>query len=57
MLFLKKKVRRVLTSGDVLEDIDPDSDGMSVIHFLAWSSQTTPEVFERGRARDSAELW
>lgn len=48
---------RVLTSGDMFEDVGPDSDGMSVTHFLAWSSQTTPEVFERGRARDTAEIW
>lgn len=57
MLFLNNTVGRVLISGDVVEDLGPDSDGMSVTHFLAGSSQTTPEVFERGRARDSAELW
>lgn len=48
---------RVLTSGDMVEDVGPDSDGMSIAHFLAWSSQTTPEVFERGRARDAVDLW
>ena len=48
---------RVLTSGDMVEDVGPDSDGMSVAHFLAWSSQTTPEVFERGRTRDAVDLW
>lgn len=48
---------RVLTSGDMVEDVGPDRDGMSIAHFLAWSSQTTPEVFERGRARDTTDLW
>lgn len=48
---------KVLTSEDWIEDMGPDSDGMSITHLLAWSSQTTPEVFERGRARDTIDLW
>lgn len=48
---------RVLTSGDMVEDVGPDSDGMSVSHFLAWSSQTTPAVFELGRASGTVDLW
>ena len=35
----------------------PDSDRMSLTHFLAWSSQKTPEVFERGVASDTVDLW
>ena len=30
---------------------------MSITHFLAWSSKSTPKLFERGIARDLADLW
>ena len=50
-------IRTVLSRGDYIEDIGPDSEGMSITHFLAWSSQTTAESFERGRARDTVDLW
>ena len=45
---------RILTSR---EDMGPDSDRISVTYFLPWSSQTTPEVFERGVASDTMDLW
>ena len=49
-------MRRILTSRDMVEDVGPDSDGMSVVYFLAWSRQTTHEVFECGVASDTADL-
>ena len=52
-----KTMRRILTSGGMVEDVGPDSDGISVLHFLAWSSQTTPEVFEGGVASDTGDFW
>ena len=37
--------------------VAPDSEGTSLTHLLAWSSQTTVHTFERGRACDTACLW
>ena len=51
------KMRRMLILGDMVEDVGPDSDGISVLRFLAWSSQTTPEVFEGGVASDTVDFW
>ena len=48
---------RVLSSGDMVESVGPDSDGMSVAHYLAWSSQTTHEVFERGCTKTAVDIW
>lgn len=50
-------IGKVLAWADWMKDIDPDSDGMSISHFLTWSSQTTPDIFERGRSRDTVDLW
>ena len=50
-------IGRVWTRGDWTETLCPDSTGMSIIHYLAWRSRTTPKIFERGRARDRVDLW
>lgn len=50
-------IGRVLSRGDWMETLCPDSAGMSIIHYLAWSSRTTPKIFDRGRARDTVDLW
>ncbi len=50
-------IGRVLARGDWVETLCPDSAGMSIIHYLAWSSRTTPKIFERGRACDTVDLW
>ena len=50
-------IGKVLMEGDWVEDVLPDSEGMSITHFLAWSSKTTLETFERGRARDTLDIW
>ena len=50
-------MRKILTSRDIVKDVGPDSEGMSVSHFLAWSRQTIHEIFERGVASDTVDLW
>ena len=47
----------VLIKGDEwLEHIRPDAEGMSISHYLAWSSRSTAQTFQRGRLCDGAEL-
>ena len=41
---------------DWLENMQPDSEAMSITHFLAWSSKSTPEIFQRGHLYDDADL-
>ena len=49
-------VSHVLMRDDWLENMPPDSEAMSITHFLAWSSKTTPEIFQRGHLYDDADL-
>ena len=50
-------VAKVLAQ-DCVENVSPDADGLSLIHYLAWSSKTTPEIFEHGRTRDTVtDIW
>ena len=39
-----------------LENMQPDSEAMSITHFLAWSSKSTVEIFQRGHLYDDADL-
>ena len=55
--FANDTIVGILTSSDTLESIDSDSEGMSISHFLSWSSHITPEIFERGRTLDMHDLW
>ena len=55
--FFNDTVEKVLWRDDWIEDTLPDSQGMSITHFLAWSSKSTPKLFERGVAHDSTDLW
>ena len=51
-------IGKILTSEDLLESVGPDSVlGMSISHFLAWSSRTTPQEFKSGRVCDATDLW
>lgn len=49
-------IGHVLMKDDWLENMSPDSEGMSITHFLAWSSTSTPEIFQRGHLYDDADL-
>lgn len=50
-------LKEVLLRDDWIEETPPDSQGMSITHFMAWSKKTTPDLFERGAAHDSTDLW
>jgi len=47
----------VLMRDDWIQPILPDSEGMSIIHYVAWSNKSTPEIFQRGRLYSGAKLW
>jgi len=49
-------ISQVLMRNDWLENMLPDSEAMSITHFLAWSSKSTPEIFQRGHLYDDADL-
>lgn len=43
--------------GDMVDEDIQDAQGMTILHFLAWSSKTEPEFFERHLARGGCNLW
>lgn len=49
-------ISQVYMRDEWLERMIPDSEGMSITHFLAWSSKSTSEIFQRGRKFDDAGL-
>ena len=49
-------ISHVLMRDEWLENMQPDSEAMSITHFLAWSSKSTVEIFQRGRLYDDADL-
>jgi ankyrin repeat protein len=49
-------ISQVLMRDGWLENMLPDSEVMSITHFLAWSSTSTAEIFQRGHSYDDAEL-
>ncbi len=50
-------ISHVLMRDDCLGNMQPDSEAMSITHFLAWSSKSTPEIFQRGHLYDDADLF
>ena len=50
-------VGEVLQTAEHIEDTMPDSEDMSISHFLAWSSRSTSNLFRRARIHDIAGLW
>ena len=49
-------ISQVLMKDEWLENISPDSEAMSITHYLAWSSTSTLAIFQRGRLYDDADL-
>ena len=49
-------VSHVLMRDDWLEHMLPDSEAMSITHYLAWSSKSTLEIFQRGHLYDDADM-
>ena len=49
-------IQHVFMREDLFERMLPDVEAMSITHFLAWSSKSTPEIFQRGHLYDNADL-
>ena len=49
-------ISHVLMRDDWLENMLPDSEAMSITHYLAWSSKSTLEIFQRGHLYDDADI-
>ena len=56
-LFNKTVGKLLMKKKEWIDDILPDSEGLSITHMLAWSSQSTLEDFLHGRSHDTTELW
>ena len=50
-------VAQVLLKTDAIEGTVTDYAGMSITHFIAWSSRSTVMDFQRGRMHDLTDLW
>ena len=46
----------LMRGNEWLEYMHPDGEGMSISHYLDWSSRSTPQTFQRGRLCDEAGL-
>ena len=55
--FFNDTVGQILMQDDWIEDTLPNSEGMSIAHFLAWSSKSTSKLLKRGVRHTSAGLW
>lgn len=49
-------ISQVFMRDDWIENMLPDSEATSISHFLAWSSTSTAEIFQRGHSYDDADL-
>ena len=49
-------ISHVLMRDDWLENLLPDSEAMSITHYLAWSSKSTLGIFQRGHLYDDADI-
>lgn len=50
-------IGKILLQDHWLEDTHPDSKGMSIAHFVAWSSKSTSDMFGRSVSHTSTGLW
>ncbi|KAL8816609.1 MAG: hypothetical protein Q9223_004414, partial [Gallowayella weberi] len=50
-------IGQVLQAADVIEQTAGDFTGMSISHFIAWSSKSTVLDFQRGRMHNLTDLW
>ncbi len=55
--YFNDTVAEVLSRDHWIEDTLLNSQGMSIAHFLAWSSKSTSELFEKAVRHTSAGLW
>ncbi|KAL8675817.1 MAG: hypothetical protein Q9186_007581 [Xanthomendoza sp. 1 TL-2023] len=50
-------IGQMLRAADTIEETERDYTGMSISHFVAWSSRSTAIDFQRGRMHDLTDLW
>ncbi|KAL8834878.1 MAG: hypothetical protein Q9176_007243 [Flavoplaca citrina] len=55
--YFNNTVAKVLSQDHWIEDTLSNSQGMSIAHFLAWSSKSTSKLFEKAVRHTSAGLW
>ena len=55
--YFNDTVAKVISRDHWIEDTLPNSQGISIAHFLAWSSKSTSELFEKAVRHTSAGLW
>ncbi|KAL8705253.1 MAG: hypothetical protein Q9201_001632 [Fulgogasparrea decipioides] len=55
--FFTNTVGQVIMNADWIEETLADSGGMSITHFIAWSSRSTTTDFQRARSHDMIDMW
>ena len=50
-------IAEIFTKQEWIEDVQPDAEGMTITHFLAWTRWTTPEIFWQGHKHDTSPIW
>ena len=55
--YFNSTVAQVLLRNDWIEETLSNSQGMSIVHFLAWSSKSTSKLLEKGVTHTAAGLW
>ncbi|KAL8741378.1 MAG: hypothetical protein Q9190_006012 [Brigantiaea leucoxantha] len=55
--FFTNTISQIMGKTDWIEGTPVDSEGMSITHFIAWSSRSTIADFRCGRSYDMADLW
>ena len=55
--YFNDTVEKVLLRDDWIEETPPNSEGMSIAHFVAWSSKSTSRLFRRSLTYTSTDIW
>ncbi|KAL8724981.1 MAG: hypothetical protein Q9181_006585 [Wetmoreana brouardii] len=55
--FFTNTISQVMMKSDWIEETLADSEGMSITHFIAWSSRSTTTDFQCGRSHDMIDMW
>lgn len=55
--FFNDTTKKVLLRDDWVEETIPDCQGMSIFHYVAWSSKSSSELLKRSVAYASTGLW
>ena len=55
--YFNDTVEKVLLRDDSIEETFPNAEGMSIVHYSAWSSKSSSKIFKRSMAYTSTGLW